>query len=648
MRFGQSFLDEIRDRVPISDVIQRYVTWDKKKTNTKRGDYWACCPIHGENTPSFHCEDKKGRYYCFGCGASGDHFRFLTELEGVSFPEAVERVAGMAGVAMPTPDPEAEKREEKRKTLYEYMDLAASYYEEQLQMQGGAAARAYLRDRGLSASTINKFRLGFAPNNRSGVKEFLASKGASKEQIEATGMVVHGEDIAVSYDRFRDRIMFPIEDQQGRIIAFGGRAMSADVPAKYLNSPETELFHKGDILFNFKRARSVQAKQGGTVIAVEGYMDVIALDQAGFENAVAPLGTALTENQLAKLWRATDEPVLCFDGDKAGLRAAFRGLEMALSELKPGKSVRFALLPDGQDPDDLVKKEGPAAFKDVLAAAKSAADMLWLRETGGQTFDTPERRAKLEQTMREVTNQIADESVRRHYAQDMRERVAMFFGTAPAGNNRTGSGKSNYGGGGYNRAKGGGLKGRIAVTSQLANSRLTKTGVVNVSDMPVREAALMSAIICHPDILVDSFDRFMSFEFDNKSLNDLRSAVIEAHGETAARLRADLVRHPALLAYTDVIAQVDRVVSRSRLWVFTEEAAFEDALSAFEQAVQLYQRARGLNRELKAAEDALALDGSEANWARFQDIQLQVRRTQGLDALVEGFGVSSGRPSRNF
>ncbi|MEM8540602.1 MAG: DNA primase, partial [Pseudomonadota bacterium] len=329
MRFGQSFLDEIRDRVPISDVIQRHVTWDKKKTNTNRGDYWACCPIHGENTPSFHCEDKKGRYYCFGCGASGDHFRFLSEVEGVSFPEAVERIAAMAGVAMPAPDPEAEKREEKRKTLYEYLDMAASFFEEQLQLQGGAAARAYIRDRGLSVTTITKFRMGYAPNNRSAMKEFLASKGASKEQIEATGMVVFGDDIPVSYDRFRDRIMFPIEDQQGRVIAFGGRAMSPDVPAKYLNSPETELFHKGDILYNFKRARSVQAKKGGTMIAVEGYMDVIALDQAGFENAVAPLGTALTENQLAKLWRATDEPVLCFDGDGAGLRAAYRGLELA-------------------------------------------------------------------------------------------------------------------------------------------------------------------------------------------------------------------------------------------------------------------------------------------------------------------------------
>ncbi|MDZ7824276.1 MAG: DNA primase [Ahrensia sp.] len=647
MRFGQSFLDEIKDRVPISDVIVRHVAWDKKKTNANRGDYWACCPIHGEKSPSFHCEDKKGRYYCFGCGASGDHFKFLTEVDGASFPEAVERIAGMAGVAMPTPDPEAEKREETRKTLYEYMDMAASFFEEQLQLQQGAAARAYLRDRGLSASTITKFRLGFAPSSRSAVKEFLASKGATKDEIEATGMVIFGDDIPVSYDRFRDRIMFPIEDQQGRVIAFGGRAMSADVPAKYLNSPETVLFHKGDILYNFKRARAVQAKQGGTLIAVEGYMDVIALDQAGFENAVAPLGTALTENQLAKLWRATDEPVLCFDGDGAGVRAAFRGLEMALSQLKPGKSVRFAMLPDGKDPDDLVKLDGPKAFEKVISAAKSAADMLWLRETGGNTFDTPERRAKLEQTMREITNQIADEAVRRHYGQDMRERIAAFFGTTPKA--KSGGYKNDNASSYRNNI---GTKGRIAVTNRLANSRMTKGDgdalTMQASDIAVREAAIISAVMYHPDLMLDAFDEFMAIEFEHRELAALRGAIIEAHGATGARIRETLMAHPAMRAHSQIIARVDAVVSRSRLWVFTDQAAYDDAQAAFDQAMQLYRRARGLASELRAAEEALANDGTEANWARFQDIQSQVRRTQGLDALVEGFGISSGRPSRNF
>ena len=291
MRFSTTFLDDIRDRVPISSVIGKRVTFDKKKSNPGRGDFWANCPFHGEKSPSFHCEDRKGRYHCFGCGVSGDHFRFLVELEGVSFPEAVEQIAALAGVALPDRDPEAEKRDQERASLHDVMKLATGWFLEKLQAPEGAKARAYLRGRGLTAQTQGLFQLGYAPEGRSALKEFLAGKGIAKDQIEACGLVVFGDDIPVSYDRFRDRIMYPIKDSRGRVIAFGGRAMAADAPAKYLNSPETELFHKGQILYNAAKARkSVQDK--GAVIAVEGYMDVIALAQAGFHHVVAPLGTA--------------------------------------------------------------------------------------------------------------------------------------------------------------------------------------------------------------------------------------------------------------------------------------------------------------------------------------------------------------------
>ncbi len=372
MRFSQGFLDEIRDRVPISAVIGRRVAWDRKKTNAARGDYWGCCPFHGEKTPSFHCEDRKGRYHCFGCGVTGDHFRFLTDLEGISFPEAVEQIAGLAGVPMPQPDAEAARRDEQRTTLMDVMELATAFFQDQLQSANGARARAYLRDRGLTGRTIETFRLGYAPESRNALKEHLAGKGIPKEQIEACGLVVHGPDIPVSYDRFRDRIMFPILSSRERVIAFGGRAMSPDAMAKYLNSNDTELFHKGDVLYNFARARKAMQGANGasTVIAVEGYMDVIALHQAGIENAVAPLGTALTENQLGLLWKMTPEPVLCFDGDGAGLRAAYRAADLALPLIGPGKSVSFALLPDGKDPDDLVKHDGRAPFDRVMAQAK--------------------------------------------------------------------------------------------------------------------------------------------------------------------------------------------------------------------------------------------------------------------------------------
>ena len=335
MRFSPTFLDEIRDRVPISAVIGQRVSWDRRKTNAARGDYWACCPFHGEKSPSFHCEDKKGRYHCFGCGVSGDHFRFLTELDGLGFPEAVERIADMAGVPMPARDEADERRERQRASLHDVMEMAASFFQQQLQAALGAKARAYLRDRGLTPATQQKFRLGFAPDSRNALKEHLAGNGVAMDQIEACGLIRSGDDIPVSYDWFRDRIMFPIEDRRGRVIAFGGRAMSPEVAAKYMNSPDTELFHKGEVLYNFARARKGQGKDG-TVIAVEGYMDVIALAQAGFENAVAPLGTALTENQMELLWKMTPEPVLCFDGDQAGLRAAWRAADMILPSVQAG------------------------------------------------------------------------------------------------------------------------------------------------------------------------------------------------------------------------------------------------------------------------------------------------------------------------
>ena len=263
MRFSPSFLDDIRDRIPISEVIGRRVVWDRKKSNPGRGDHWACCPFHGEKSPSFHCEDQKSRYHCFGCGVSGDHFRFLTELEGLSFPEAVERLAGEAGLQIPDRDPQMEKREEARATILDAMRHASLFFQGTLHEADGAKARAYLRDRGMSPQTQKSFGLGYAPNSRNRLKEYLAGKGVGRAEIEAAGLVVHGEEIAVSYDRFRDRIMFPIVDLHDKPIAFGGRAMAADAQAKYLNSPETEVFHKGQVLFNLARARRA-AKNAGT------------------------------------------------------------------------------------------------------------------------------------------------------------------------------------------------------------------------------------------------------------------------------------------------------------------------------------------------------------------------------------------------
>lgn len=426
MRFSPSFLDQIRERVPISDVIGRRVTWDKRKTQAAKGDYWACCPFHGEKTPSFHCENQKGRYHCFGCGVSGDHFRFMVELEGLSFPESVERLADEAGIPMPVADPRMIEREKAKATLYDVMNLATQYFKDQLQTAGGATARAYLRDRGLSQQVQQTFGLGFAPNNRNALKEYLASKDVPKEQVEACGLVVFGPEIAVSYDRFRGRIMFPIEDSRGRVIAFGGRALDPDVPAKYLNSPETELFSKGHVLYNQAKARK-PANDVKSVIVCEGYMDVIALHAAGIENAVAPLGTALTENQMDMLWRMTPEPVLCFDGDQAGIRAAYRSVDLALPKLVSGRSLRFCLLPDGQDPDDVVKDGGKKAFDKLLEEAVPLHEFFVSRRLSEMNIERPEQKAAFEKLIYQDANSIVDEIVRKYYRSHVRMRLISLF-----------------------------------------------------------------------------------------------------------------------------------------------------------------------------------------------------------------------------
>ncbi len=641
MRFPPAFLDEIRDRVPISALIGTRVSWDRKKTNASRGDYWACCPFHGEKSPSFHCEDKKGRYHCFGCGVSGDHFRFLTELDGLSFPEAVERVADMAGVAMPARDVAEEQRERQRASLTDVMEMATTFFQERMQGADGARARAYLRDRGLTPATQQSFRLGYAPDSRNALKEFLAGRGVGKNEIEACGLVVSGEDVPVSYDRFRDRIMFPIPDSRGKIIAFGGRAMSPEVSAKYLNSPETELFHKGNVLYNFARARKAVAR-GGTVIAVEGYMDVIALVQAGFENVVAPLGTALTENQMELLWRLAGEPVLCFDGDGAGLKAAWRAADLVLPAIRPGRTARFALLPEGKDPDDLVKAEGADAFRAVLSQARPLADLLWTRETSGGVFDTPERRAELEKTLRELTGRIQDESVRFHYNQEMRDRVQGFFGAQRGSPTRPGERGQ---GGRHWSGRGGGAAGaRSAITESLGRSALVKrAGEV----MSVREAAIMVALVNHPALIDENFAYVEFLDLANGDLRKLHAALLDALAHDLANDRAAVIETIDRAGCRDIWERAVALIRKTRQWPALENAAIEDARDAFSQALHLHRTARTLHRELKQAEAALASDPTDENYRHLVEVQAQFRDVQATEALIEGFGVSSGRVGRS-
>jgi len=632
MRFSDSFLDEIRDRVPISAVIGQRVTWDRKKTNASRGDHWACCPFHGEKSPSFHCEDRKGRYHCFGCGVSGDHFRFLTELDGMSFPEAVERIAEMAGVPMPARDPEAEKREEQRSSLYDVMELATKFFEERLQAPEGARARGYLRERGLTPATQQAFRLGYAPESRNALKEFLAGKGIAKEQIEACGLVRHGPDIPVSYDWFRDRVMFPIPNSKGRIIAFGGRALSPDQPAKYMNSPDTELFHKGNVLYNFARARKAQGRDG-TVIAVEGYMDVIALSQAGFGNAVAPLGTALTENQLELLWRMTGEPVLCFDGDQAGLRAAWRAADLILPTIQPGRTARFALLPEGQDPDDLVRASGPEAFRKVLEEALPLADLLWMRETQGGVFDTPERRAELEKRLRDLTGRIRDEAVRRHYNQAMRERVYEFFAPADRRGKRQSGGERR----GFRRET-------VHGTPGLARwSRATPA--------PLKRERLIVALAAnHPELLDEFHDVFERLALSGPEEQRLRAAILHFLGGGSEVDKVDLRARLLASDVGDYFRRIEHELVALGDWQVKPDADVLDVRDAFLNILDLHNEFGLRNGNVENMQELwlrLIEEGDEETAERLMRAQTaETAQRRPPQAGDENTGRASGRKAR--
>ncbi|QYE34249.1 DNA primase [Polymorphobacter sp. PAMC 29334] len=423
MTLAPTFLDELRARVAVSTVVARRVKLTRAGREMK-----GCCPFHNEKSPSFFVNDDKGFYHCFGCGAHGDVIRFVVEQEGLGFIDAVKSLAAEAGLAVPEETPEARERAQAAEGLHDVTGKAAAWFSSQLRDAGGATARDYLAKRGLADKTVADFGLGYSPDSRTRLRAALASVGDAK--LIETGLLIQPEAEGNAkpgdpYDRFRGRLMFPIRDPRGRVIGFGGRILGDGQP-KYLNSPDTPLFDKGRTLYNLDRAGPV-ARKSLRLIVVEGYMDVIGLAQAGFADAVAPLGTALTEAQLGLMWRIVPEPVLCFDGDAAGQRAGLRALHRALPLLEAGKSLRFATLPLGKDPDDLVRAGGPAAFDAVLAAAEPLIDRLWRSETEGVDTATPERRAAVLAALDARAAEIADTTLQRFYRTELRERFYALF-----------------------------------------------------------------------------------------------------------------------------------------------------------------------------------------------------------------------------
>jgi DNA primase len=661
MRFSPQFLDELRARLPVSEVVGRRVKL------RKAGREWkGLSPFNKEKTPSFFVNDQKAMWFDFSSGKNGNIFDFVMQTEGVSFPEAVERLAGQAGIPLPVMTREAQVQEERRKTLHDIVELAAKFFEANLASRSGARGRGYLADRGIASATQLKFQLGYASNEQYALKEHLGAAKVSVEDMVEAGLLVAGDDIAVPYDRFRDRVMFPISDWRGRVIAFGGRALEKDVAAKYLNSPETPLFHKGATLYNIAAARKA-AHDGARVIAVEGYTDVIAMVTAGYEATVAPLGTALTADQLALMWRLADEPILCFDGDDAGRRAAYRAIDIALPLVKPGKSLKLAALPDGQDPDDLVRSGGRDAIEDVLAAARPLADMLWARETEAGAFATPERRAALEARLGEVMATIADETVHRYYRADFAARLRQLFAPVevagrrrdwaergrrdwPERNRRGGSGGARTA---FNRDEGYATPSAALLASPLHRGHRAA--------IPRREALILQAALNHPWLLHDRMEELAETDFRHADTKRLKAAVIDvlAHRfghdmvhdrppDAAEIDRTELAADLARRGFADVLARVERTITTPSVWGARPEAAADDVLLTWRQLLALHRQWHSLTRELKDAELALGADNSEANYARLRDVKSRLSTIDGTEALIEGFGDQSGRPSRSL
>lgn len=533
MRYAPHLLDEILRRVDIVQLVGRRV-----KLTRKGGAFWGCCPFHKEKSASFKVENARRTYKCFGCGKGGDAFKWLMETEGLSFPEAVEKLASEAGVVLPKATPQDAEREEKRKSLYDVVEAAAVFYETCLFSPTGEKARQYLKSRGLDGAAAKRFRLGYAPSGN-GLLRFLQEKQIPTEDILAAGLARPADENRPLRDFFYDRLMFPITDGRGRLIAFGGRALMPDAKPKYINTGETVLFSKGHQLYNFANARSA-AIRSQTIILCEGYMDVIALVRAGFEAAVAPLGTALTEDQLQLLWRTAPEPIVTFDGDEAGMKAAARAAHLALPHLKPGYSLRFAFLPPPEDPDSLIRSAGPAAMQAVLDKAEPLAELLWRLETENKDLSTPERRAGLERQMADLVGQIGDEKVAEYYKRDFDERIFQNFkrrrprdtdnreGAAP----RSG-GSGNWNGPGGNAGRRGGKWERpapfVPVSDAVRNSLLARAKAEdnrNPIACKVKETEVCRHLLAAPELVLSHAETLAALPFSDPLLDRFRHEIL--------------------------------------------------------------------------------------------------------------------------
>ena len=630
MSLPHGFLDELRTRTSLSQVVGRKVMWDTRKSNQGKGDMWAPCPFHQEKSASFHVDDRKGFYYCFGCHAKGDAINFVQETENVGFMEAVEILAREAGMPIPKSDPRAQAKADRRTQLAEVMEHATQFFRLQLKRAVAEEARAYLTRRGLSEATQDRFSIGFAPDGWQNLWDHLTGKGVSEDLILGAGLAKASTKGKRPYDVFRNRIMFPIRDARGRCIAFGGRAMDPNDNAKYLNSPETELFDKGNSLYNHGPAREGAGK-GQILIVAEGYMDVIALSEAGFAASVAPLGTAITENQLQLLWRISPEPIIALDGDTAGIRAAMRVIDLALPLLEAGKSLRFALMPEGMDPDDLIRAKGAGAVQQVLDAAIPMVTLLWQRETEGKNFDSPERKAALDKALREKIKLIRDPSIRAHYGQAIKDMRWDLFGQS---RKRSTAFRQDW---------------RKPATpipvSSTRKSALVASGE-HVEDR-LREAVILATLIRTPSIILEFETEIETMECIDADHGLIRDLLLrEGHGAEPFEIEERIAMAMGPEGLESLFALPHVAITPTIRRAGNQEAA---RMTVAEELAKM-KAYRGLSAEIAEAEEELSGVADEAvTWRLHQATETHNRalRSQNEDKAEYDVGKNGARINRD-
>jgi DNA primase len=605
MAFPPQFLEELRARLALSDVV------GKRMRLIRAGrEFKAPCPFHNEKTPSFYVNDQKGFFHCFGCGAHGDIIGFAMRHDNLAFPEAVEQLAAEAGLQVPQSTPEDRQRFERQKSLHDLVEAACRWFELQLFAPSGRIALEYLHGRGLDEEAITRFRLGHAPSDGNALRIHLAREGFKEPDMIEAGLVRPSDYGGGTFSFFRNRVMFPVTDRRGRVVAFGGRILEGEGP-KYINSADNPLFHKGKLLYNMSRARQAAA-DGKPVIVVEGYMDVIALVRAGFEGAVAPLGTALTESQILELWKLSPSgqrvPILCFDGDNAGQRAAFRAVERILPHLMPDHSVKVAFMEGGEDPDSLIRKQGAKAMQEVLDGARPLADVLWQMEAEGRAVDTPEARAGLQAALDERVGTINDRTVQSLYRDEMRRRFYDKFRARPAFQQpyqaRPG-GQGRFGGRNFRQPR----NTDPPPDYQRSRPRPAREG---------RERVLLATMLNHPELFEEFGEALGEVQFLAQPLDLLRQAVVSVLVEHPGLDAAALGSHLTSKGFSDL---EDAVGAASFLYAFARADATLDQARRGWADVWGQTYCDHIRSERQEATQSLARDLNMDNWSRLKALQ---------------------------